>query len=284
MYEDFALVYDELMDDVPYEKWADMLYEEILKYGVSRPEERTDDPLVSEKNLVLDLACGTGTLTELMYKKGFDMIGVDLSQDMLNIAVEKRDESGSDILYLNQDMRELDLYSTVGTVYCLCDSINYLINDEDVAKTFKRVFDFLYPGGLFIFDFNTHHKYKNVIGTRTIAEDREDVSFIWENSYDTESGINEYNLTIFIKNSYFSDFYHESEGETDTSDRESNILKDLYRKHSETHLQRGYSFADMRTFIETAGFLIVDAFDMDAGKRREPDDVSERIFIVAKRM
>nr|MCR4656009.1 class I SAM-dependent methyltransferase [Lachnospiraceae bacterium] len=199
------------------------------------------------------------------------------------VAVEKRDRSGSEILYLNQDMRELDLYSTVGTVYCLCDSINYLIKDEDVAKTFKRVFDFLYPGGLFIFDFNTDHKYRNVIGTRTIAEDRDDVSFIWENSYDAESGINEYNLTIFIKNSYFSDFKDEPEEELNTFESDDNFFEDLYRKHSETHLQRGYSFTDMTAFVEEAGFILVDAFDLDMEKRREPGDISERIFIVAKK-
>ncbi len=263
MYEDFALVYDELMDDVPYEKWADMLYEIILEHGVSRPDEKSDDPLMSEKNLVLDLACGTGTLTELMYKKGFDMIGTDLSQEMLNIAVEKRDISGSDIFYLNQDMRELDLYSTVGTVYCLCDSINYLVTDEDIEETFKRVFNFLYPGGIYIFDFNTAYKYENVIGDSTIAEDREDVSFIWDNYFDLKTRINEYNLTIFVRD--------EEHG-------------DLYRKSTETHFQRGYSFSEMKSFIERAGFALIDAFDMDTENKRKPRAKSERIFIVAGKL
>ncbi len=262
MYEDFSLVYDELMDDIPYEEWADMLDELIIRYGVSKRGERAKDPLESEKNLVLDLACGTGTITELMYEKGYDMIGVDLSPDMLDRALEKKDRSGSDILYLNQDMRELDLYCTAGTVFCLCDSINYLLTSEDVIKVFTLVNNFLYPGGVFIFDFNTIYKYKEVIGDSTIAEDREDSSFIWENFYDDDSHINEYDLTVFIR----------EEGK-----------EDLYRKSVETHLQRGYSLKEMEELLESAGLSVVISFDMDNGERKKPDEKSERIFIVAKK-
>ena len=116
-YRDFATVYDELMDNTPYELWGDRLDGLIKKYGVSKPERDAEELLDSERNLVVDLGCGTGTLTELMYAKGYDMIGVDLSESMLNIAMKKKEKSGDEILYLLQDMRELELYSTVGTVF-----------------------------------------------------------------------------------------------------------------------------------------------------------------------
>lgn len=163
VYTDFAEVYDTFMGDVPYEEWADFLASLIEAYGVSRPvrepgevqeleeapesgevqefEEVQEEPgvteedaLISERNLVLDLGCGTGTITELLYEKGYDMIGVDSSEEMLQIALDKKLETGSDILYLCQDMRELDLYSTVGTVVSVCDSLNYLLMDEDVLR------------------------------------------------------------------------------------------------------------------------------------------------------
>ena len=145
------------------------------------PGVTEEDALISERNLVLDLGCGTGTITELLYEKGYDMIGVDSSEEMLQIALDKKFETGSDILYLCQDMRELDLYSTVGTVVSVCDSLNYLLMDEDVLQTFHLVNNYLFPGGIFIFDFNTIYKYEEVIGDTTIAENREDCSFIWEN-------------------------------------------------------------------------------------------------------
>ena len=153
-YTDFAYVYDTFMDETPYEEWSLFLQEKIKQYGISRPE-RSEDAIESEKNLVLDLGCGTGTLTELLAEAGYDMIGVDNSCDMLNIAREKSAEKGLEILYLLQDMRELDLYSTIGTVVSVCDSLNYLLTTQDLEKTFRLVKNFLYPGGIFIFDFNS---------------------------------------------------------------------------------------------------------------------------------
>ncbi len=283
MYDEFAYVYDELMDNVPYHIWADMLHSLIMKYGISKPcgfEGSADkdlsseqEKLRSERDLVLDLACGTGTLTELMYQKGYDMIGVDISGDMLNAAMEKRDRSGSDILYLNQDMRQLDLFSTVGTIYCLCDSINYLLSDEDIGKVFSLCENFLYPGGLFIFDFNTVHKYEDVIGDRTIAENREDVSFIWENYYYPDEHINEYDLTIF----------------TESPERTG-----YYRKVTETHLQKGYLLSEIEGFLENAGLELVTAFELSEDEESEDmfaksqmlpcgDGNQERIFVVSRK-
>ena len=146
------------------------------------------------------------------------MIGIDNAADMLEMAMEKRVKSGLDILYLLQDMRSFELYGTVGAVVSVCDSVNYLLEEEDVVETFRLVNNYLYPGGLFIFDFNTVYKYEIVIGDTTIAENREECSFIWDNFYHEEEEINEYDLTIFVQ---------------------EDEKPDLYRKFQETHYQRG---------------------------------------------
>lgn len=264
-YTDFASVYDTFMDETPYEEWAEFLHRLIEEYGISVPtmhaerETATDEQKVldSERNLVLDLGCGTGTLTELLARYGYDMIGVDLSQEMLNIAMDKKVKSGSNILYLCQDMRELDLYSTVGTVISVCDSVNYLLEEEDVVDTFRLINKFLYPGGVFIFDFNTLYKYEQVIGDTTIAENREDCSFIWDNYYHEEEHINEYDLTVFVK---------EESG--------------LFRKFEENHYQRGYMLKEIKAFVERAGLEFVKA--LDAQTHGEPTDESERIYVIAR--
>lgn len=258
MYQDFAAVYDTFMDNTPYELWGKRLDDLIRKYGVSRPERDAEDVLDSERNLVVDLGCGTGTLTELMYTKGYDMIGVDTSEDMLNIAMEKKEKSGSEILYLMQDMRELDLYSTVGTVYSVCDSLNYILEEEELRTVFSLVNNYLFPGGIFLFDFNTDYKYREVIGNTTIAENREDCSFIWENFYDPEEEINEYDLTVFVR-------------EED----------DRFRRFTETHLQRGYTPEQMCRLVREAGLKILEMTDADTGGEVRAE--SERVLVVSCR-
>ena len=258
-YTDFAGVYDTFMDDTLYQEWADFLAQLIEKYGISKPvRDKEQGILDSERNLVLDLGCGTGTLTELLYQKGYDMIGVDLSQEMLNIALEKKEKSGSEILYLCQDMRELDLFSTVGTVISVCDSVNYLLENDEVEETFGLVNNYLYPGGIFLFDFNTVYKYEQVIGDTTIAENRDDCSFIWENYYHEEDRVNEYDLTIFVKEK----------------------KEELFRRFTETHFQRGYTLEEMKGFVERAGMEFVLALDADTHKA--PIETSERIYVIAR--
>ncbi len=258
MYRDFAAVYDTFMDNTPYELWGERLDGLIRKYGVSRPERDAEDVMDSERNLVVDLGCGTGTLTELMYRKGYDMIGVDRSESMLNAAMEKKDRSGSEILYLQQDMRELDLYSTVGTVFSVCDSLNYILEEEELLTVFSLVENYLFPGGLLIFDFNTDYKYREVIGNATIAENREDCSFIWENIYDIEEEINEYDLTLFVR---------EDDGR--------------FRRFTETHLQRGYTLEQMSSLVRKAGLEILEVTDADTGGELRPE--SERVLVAAQK-
>lgn len=146
------------------------------------------------------------------------MIGVDNSEDMLQIAMDKRAASGHDILYLLQDMRDFELYGTVATVVSICDCMNYILEYDDLVEVFSLVNNYLDPEGIFIFDLNTIYKYKTLLGESTIAEDREESSFIWENYYDRDTMINEYDLALFIRTE-----------------------EDLYRKYVETHYQKAYS-------------------------------------------
>ena len=270
-YTDFAAVYDTFMDETPYDVWGDFIAGLIEKYGISRPygegnkkigdtsEEDTEEALEQERNLIVELGCGTGSFTMEMVKKGYDIMGTDISPEMLDIARRKAQEAGLDIMYLEQDMRELDLYCTAGTILSVCDSVNYLLEDEDVLETFRLVNNFLYPKGIFIFDFNTLHKYRDVIGDATIAENREDCSFIWENYYNEEDHINEYDLTIFAK--------------CDSED-------EIFRRSTETHYQRGYTLEEMLGFVKEAGMELVETIDADT--HEAPTDDSERIYVICR--
>ena len=245
-YTSFARVYDTFMDNVPYEAWADYLKNILKEYGI-------DD------GLVLDLGCGTGSMTEIMAASGYDMIGLDNADEMLEIAMEKKVESEYDILYLLQDMREFELYGTVRAVISACDSVNYITEEEDLTEVFRLVNNYLDPNGLFVFDFNTEYKYREILGEQTIAEDREDCSFIWDNYYDEDEQINEYELTLFVRD--------EDQPE-------------LYRKYQEEHFQRAYTLEQMKNMLEEAGMEYVTAYD-DYTKER-PHDKSERICVVAR--
>lgn len=241
-YESFAKVYDELMDNVPYDTWTEHLIRDLKEYDI------TD-------GLICELGCGTGNVTARLSKAGYDMIGVDDAEEMLSVAREKQDSE--QILYLQQDMRSFELYGTVRAVVSICDCMNYLLEEEDLLKTFQLVNNYLDPDGIFIFDFNTIYKYKEVMGDTVIAENREDCSFIWENYYDVEEEINEYDLTIFVQ-----------------------TQEDLFQRFTETHLQRGYTLEQMQEILQKAGLVFLKAIDVDTqGKVTEQ---TERICIIAR--
>lgn len=292
-YTDFAQVYDELMDDTPYGAWCDFLESLLKKHGfqegdnsvinmagkiqgVLRNEERAnahdkaqderETNLAQERSTILDLGCGTGTLTELFARRGYEMIGLDNAPEMLQIAIEKRERSGLPILYLLQDMREFELYGTVGAVISVCDSINYLLEESDIIKTFRLVNNYLYPQGLFLFDFNTVYKYAQVIGDATIAENREDCSFIWENYYHEAEEINEYDLTVFVAGERCAEGQEEPQ---------------WFRRFHEVHYQRGYRLEQMKAFLLRAGLSFVEAIDADT--HGEVTEESERIYVVARK-
>lgn len=265
-YTGFAEVYDTFMDNVPYDKWCEFVCDIFQKYGITPDKKK----LGLDENTVLDLGCGTGKMTRMLRDLGFDMIGVDLSTEMLQIAREKEMEEAGNTLYLCQDMREFELYGTVRAVISICDSVNYLLEEQDVIKTFSLVNNYLYPKGIFVFDFNTVHKYRDVIGDTTIAENRENCSFIWENFYHEKEEINEYDLTIFVK-----DTESFEDGEEEDSDEAV-----PYWRFSETHYQRGYTLEQMKEFIKAAGMEFLQAFDGDT--HQAVTDTSERIYCVAR--
>lgn len=271
-YESFARVYDELMDNVPYDEWTDFLVETLRQSAI-------------EDGLICELGCGTGNVTQRLAEAGYDMIGIDNSFDMLTIAREKQydaDSSVSSILYLQQDMREFELYGTVRAIVSICDSVNYIVQPKDLITVFQLVNNYLDPKGLFLFDFNTVYKYKHVIGDSVIAENREDCSFIWENSYDDASKINEYDLTIFVRDEeeYEADGTDADDFGDEYEDEYEDGQAECFLRFRETHYQRGYTLEEMKRLMEQAGMTFVSAVDMDT--RKQPDETSQRIFVIAQ--
>lgn len=304
-YRDFAYVYDMFMDQVPYEDWLRRYIEIFEEYHVP------------DGAIVLDMCCGTGRMTRLLSAKGYDCIGIDCSEDMLEVAREYEEEedctsdgsnsipyndnsshdsnnaSCSDcsrvrsILYLCQDMREFELYGTVAAAVCTCDSINYLLDDNDVIHFFKLMNNYLDPGAPFIFDFNTSEKYES-IGDSTIAENREEASFIWENYYDADSHINEYDLTLFVREDLLGVeakddiLKFDERNQLDSLDKEdtndycaytslsrtnlNNKCEYRYNRYIETHTQRGYSKREMREFIAQSGLVLNRFEDLEDGR------------------
>lgn len=224
-YESFAGVYDLFMDSVPYDAWmkniSGILTEEGIKSGIG-----------------LDLGCGTGQMTRRLSAAGYDMIGADASVSMLNIAREK---SGDEILYLCQDMRSFELYGTVAFVVSVCDSLNYLKGTEEMTAVFSLVNNYLDPGGVFLFDMNTPHKYHDILADNTFAEARDESAFIWENDYDEESRINRYELTLFMK-------------EKD----------ELFRRYEEIHIQKAFTMEEVKSSLDKAGLILEKVYDLTA--------------------
>ena len=243
MYESFASVYDALMDDVPYEEWCDHLCRILSENGM-------------EDGLILDLGCGTGSMTRALRRRGYDMIGIDSSVEMLELAREKSLEDPS-ILYLLQDMRSFELYGTVRAIVSVCDCMNYLLDEEELFEVFKLADNYLDPGGLFLFDMNTPFKYREILGDATFAENRDGVSYIWENTWYEEEKINEYDLTLFLKKD-----------------------QDTYRRFDEVHVQKGYEPETVTALLERAGLKVESVTDAYTG--RPLSEESERVLFAAR--
>lgn len=234
------------MEDVPYKEWSCWIMGTLRANGI-------------EDGLVLDLGCGTGIMTELLAEAGYDMIGIDQSEEMLERAAERKEQSGHDILYLCQDMREFELYGTVRAIVSVCDSMNYVLEEEEFLHILTAAAEnYLDYGGLFLFDLNTEYKYRELLGEQTIAENREEGSFIWENSYDEKEKINEYELTLFIR---------EDSG--------------YYRKYEEVHYQRAYPLDTVKELAARSGLELLQICDAYTGEPARED--SERISVVCRR-
>ena len=252
-YTGFAKVYDELMDNVPYDEWSQYLAGLLTEYGV-------------KEGIVCELGCGTGNMTRRLKAAGYDMIGIDRSADMLEIAREKEGED-TGILYLCQDMRSFELFGTAAAIVSVCDSLNYITKKEELLSVFRLVNNYLDRDGVFIFDLNTEYKFRDILGDSTITDNRENMSLIWENCYDSDTRIHEYDITIYKK----ADLeYSEEDVE----------LPELYVRFDEVHYRRAYSLEEIKALLKEAGLRFAAAYD--ACTREPVREDSERIYVVAK--
>ena len=246
-YETFAKVYDTFMSDVPYDKWIDYIKKIWKNYKLT-------------PKLVLDLACGTGNISSRLANDGYEMIGIDLSADMLEAAMEKNSHlfaNAKPVLYLNQDMREFELYGTVDCVLCLCDSINYITDEDDLLQVFRLVNNYLEPNGLFIFDINTIYKFKNILSDNSYGQTTQNAAYTWENYYDEDENINEFYTNFFIKNSGGS-----------------------YDRFEECHYEKGYTVEKIKELLDKAGLIFEAVYDDNSFDAPRPD--SQRLYFIAR--
>ncbi len=244
IYNSFADVYDIFMDNIPYDEWVEFIEKIWEKYEL-KPE------------LVCEIGCGTGNITQRLANKGYDMLGIDFSEDMLMVARDKNYDNETNIMYLMQDMRKFELFGTVDCILSICDSLNYIKTEQDLLKVFKLVDNYLHPNGLFVFDLNTKHKFKNIYGSNTFTDINEKGAYIWENSYDEENSINEYNVTFFLK------------------DEE----EEIFYKYEEFHEERAYDIEVVKNLLVEAGLKIEGVFGENF---TEYSDDLERVYIVAR--
>ena len=239
-YTKFASYYDKLIKpDIDYKKIAGFINEQVLLCG-------------KKDNIILDLACGTGNLTDILKSFGYDMIGVDLSCEMLDVAKQKN----PDILYLCQDMREFELYGTVDAICCMTDSLNYITDVNDLLHVFCLAKNYLNPNMPFIFDLNSYYKLSRVIANNTFTYDDGDIFYVWENEYCKKTDICDFYLTFFVR-----------EGKT-------------YRRFDEQHSEKAYKKEEIESLLRQAGFSDIQCF-ADYEKSM-PADKSERLIFVAK--
>lgn len=244
-YGKFAWFYDRLTDNVEYDRIAAAIDNYVQRFG-------------GRKNILLDLACGTGSLSERMAKMGYDVIGVDGSEEMLNVALDKKYDSSLPIQYLCQDMTALDMYGTIDVTVCVLDSINHLADINEVAKTFERVSLFAFPDGLFIFDVNTVYKHREVLSCNAFAYDLDDLFCVWQNEYDPEND----SVDIFL------DFFELNE-------------QGSYDRFQESFTEQAYPRQEIEDKLISSGFEILAAYD---GYTDAPvHDESQRIVYVARK-
>lgn len=252
MYKGFAGMYDALMTDAPYDIWA------IYINGYLDELFNREKRVRREKKIVLDLACGTGNITLRLAEMGWDMIGVDASEDMLAEASRKACEQNVDILFLAQDMRELNLYGTVDAAVSVCDGMNYILDEDDLLHVFKNVRLFLNSGGVFIFDMNTEYKFITLLNNYSFEGFGEGgVAYDWENFYDPDTKINEYRMTFFS---------------LDENGEKINPFTELHR-------QRAYTHESILRMLFEAGFASVAIRDGYSNEPIKPN--SARVVFIA---
>jgi len=245
-YSSLARFYDSLTEDVPYKAFADFYREIFRLYGL-------------DVKTMLDLACGTGTLTHLLASRGYEMIGIDSSPEMLSIAVAKQRQSGNPLckkpMFICQPMEELDLYGTVNAAVCALDGVNYP-PPELLCEVFRRVELFLDPGGVFIFDINTPRKLRNLDGS-IFLDETDDVFCVWRAEFSEADNACFYGMDVFAKSG------------------------DFWTRGSEEHIEYAHEPQELLRILEEAGFVDIKLFgELEI---REPTEDEERIFIAARK-
>jgi len=244
-YSEFANVYDLFMEDTPYEAWYTFIKECVSTQGI-------------QVESVCELGCGTGQMTMLFAKDKKEVIGIDYSPEMLMVAQDHAYDEGVSILYSMQNMADFELEGEVDLICSCCDSINYLLEEEDVLSTFKQVHKYLADKGLFIFDMNTAYKYKEVLGSQIFADQTDEAAYIWENFYDEEEEINEYEVSFFIK---------DEDGK--------------YERTIENHYQRAYSIEVIKAMLDEAGLECLHVYDNYSNQSAHKQ--SERVTYIVKK-
>ena len=245
-YSQFAYFYDKLQSDVDYEGIARFIDAQVSRFG-------------GRKGILLDMACGTGTLAECFAKMGYDVIGTDSSNEMLSCALDKKYDSELPIQYLNQSMTELDMFGTIDVTVCTLDSINHLSSLDEIKTAFERVSLFAFPDGMFIFDVNTPYKHKEVLGSNAFVIDTEGLYCVWQNEYNEADG----SVNILL------DFFEEQED-------------GKYERYSESFSEIAFDSQTIEGALAQAGFEILDRFDDYTDKK--PTDTTQRIVYVCKKI
>lgn len=274
IYEGFAAVYDRFMEETPYEKWRGQLTALLSRYGV-------------RGGICCELGCGTGTMTRLLAEAGFDMIGIDASDEMLSVAREYETEriggidgqagdmadedmtlaetggaASRSILYLCQDMREMELFGTVAAFVAVCDTMNYLEDEQDWADVLSLADNYLDPGGLFVFDLRTEAYYRD-LGEGTLTDSAPEGSYIWENHVDAENQTNYYSLELYVR-----------------EDIACGGSKDRYVRSTEEHETHWISVEELKGRIEKSGLKLLEIAD---GETLEaPNEESRRLYVICR--
>lgn len=242
----FSEFYDALTANVSYDTVSQVLSSLLTRYGKSR-------------GLLLDLACGTGSVSVRLAKKGYEVIGVDLSPEMLSEAQNKAYSAGQNILFLCQDMTALDLYGTVDAAVCTLDGLCHLPNEESVFAALQKVSLFMNPGGVFLFDVNSVYKHRAVLGNNTFVYDTDDVYCVWQNTLLSDG------VTVQMDLDFFEPVSDEGD----------------YVRQSERFTERAYPRETLEALLKKAGFTVLDVFDGYSGKPAH--DTSERLLFAVRK-
>ena len=245
-YGDFAYYYDSLTENVDYKKRCEYIRGLLAENGIG-------------EGILLDLACGTGTVSLMLSEMGYDVIGVDASEEMLSVAQEKKMESGADVIFLCQRMEELDLFGTINACVSTLDSINHVTNEKTVREIFRRVSLFMEDKGIFVFDVNTPYKHREILGDNTFVYDTDEVYCVWQNSTD-ENLLTKVSLDIFEK---------------DEDDEET------YYRYCEEFAEKAYDLDDIRKWLEECRFEVTAVYE-EMTREDVKADTQRAVFVAVK--